>query len=67
MFIIAKGKELNHSNNFCPIYLRQGQQCLTHHLPTQELVILAWLLSKGENGSKPAQEQTKSMVSFLNA
>ena len=56
---IAKGKELRHSNNFCPIYLEHDQQCLTHHLPTQELIISAQLPSKEENGPEQAQEQTK--------
>ena len=64
---IGKGKELNCSNNLCSTYLKHGQYCLTHHLHTEELINLARLLSKAENESEPAQEQTKGMVSFLHA
>ena len=64
---IAKGKELSHSNNLCPIYQKHDQQCLTHHLPTQELIISAQLSSEVENRPEQAQEQTKGMVSFLHA
>ena len=62
---IVKGNKLSSSNNLCPIYLKHDQQCLTHHLPAQELIILAQIPSKGENGPQQAQEQTKGMVSFL--
>ena len=64
---IVKGKELSRSYNLCLINLKHVQQCLTHHLPTQELIILAQLPSKGEKGQGEAQEQTKSMVPFLQA
>ena len=36
---IAKDKELSCRNNSCLIYLKHNQQCLTHHLPTQKLII----------------------------
>ena len=62
---IAKDKELSRSNNFSPIYLKRDQKCLINHLPTQELIISVQLPSKGEKEPKPAQEQTKGMVSFL--
>ena len=62
---IVKGKKFSRSNNLCPIYLKHNQQCLTHHLPTQELISLAQIPSKGENGPEQAQEQTKGMVPFL--
>ena len=62
---VLKGKDLSGSNNLCPISLMHNQQCLTHHLPTQELIISAQLPSKGENGPQQAQEQIKGMRSFL--
>ena len=39
-------------------HLKHDEQCLTHHLPTQELIILAQLPLKGENGPEQAQEQS---------
>ena len=53
---IVKGKELRRSNNLCPIYLKHNQGCLTHHLSTQKLIILAQLPSKVENRPEQAQE-----------
>ena len=61
----AKGKGLRRNNNLFLIYLKHDQQCLTHHLATQELIISGQVPSKKENGSEEEQKQTKDEVSFL--
>ena len=39
--LYCKRQRVRKSNNLCSIYIKHDQQCLTHHLPTQELIISA--------------------------
>ena len=44
--LYSKKQRANHKNSLCPIYLKYN---FIHHLPTQELIVLAQLSPKGKS------------------